>query len=230
VKLATVVIVAVRGFQAAWPPLAYSVTDEAQAKRLYATVTTYYVLLTGLIVAALVLLGRWIVDLLTAPAFADAYQALPWVGLGWALYGLFLVFVTIAGRARVTTRTFPAAAAGLVVNVLALVVLVDPLGIAGAGLALCASYVVMLAVAHLLTRRLFTVPFERGRLALLVTVIGGVAAAGELLLPTSGAAGFAARLAALAAIPLVLLAAGFLRPEERRALRRLAYSRRPPVL
>ena len=37
VKLATVVIVAVRGFQAAWPPLAYSVTDEAQAKRLYAT-------------------------------------------------------------------------------------------------------------------------------------------------------------------------------------------------
>jgi O-antigen/teichoic acid export membrane protein len=206
------------------------VTDETQAKRLYATVTTYYVLLTGLVVAALALLGRWIVDLLAAPAFADAYEALPWVGLGWALYGLFLVFVTIAGRARVTTRTFPAAAAGLAVNVLALIVLVDPLGIAGAGLALCASYVVMLAVAHLLTRRLFTVPFERGRLALLVTVIGGIAAAGELLLPTSGAAGFAARLAALAAIPLVLLAAGFLRPEERRALRHLAYSRRPPVL
>jgi O-antigen/teichoic acid export membrane protein len=230
VKLATVVIIAVRGFQAAWPPLAYSVTDEVQAKRLYATVTTYYVLLTGLVVAALALLGRWIVDLLAAPAFADAYEALPWVGLGWALYGLFLVFVTIAGRARVTTRTFPAAAAGLAVNMLALVVLVDPLGIAGAGLALCASYVVMLVVAHLLTRRLFTVPFERGRLALLVTVIGGIAAAGELLLPTSGAAGFAARLAALAAIPLVLLAAGFLRPEERRALRHLAYSRRPPVL
>jgi O-antigen/teichoic acid export membrane protein len=230
VKLATVVIVAVRGFQAAWPPLAYSVSDEAQAKRLYATVTTYYVLLTGLVVAALALLGRWIVDLLAAGAFADAYEALPWVGLGWALYGLFLVFVTIAGRARVTTRTFPAAAAGLAVNVLALVVLVGPLGIAGAGLALCASYLVMLVVAHLLTRRLFAVPFERGRLALLVGVIGAIAGGGELLLPTSGAAGFASRLAALAAIPLVLVAAGFLRPEERRALRRLGYSRRPPVL
>ena len=138
--------------------------------------------------------------------------------------------MTIAGRARVTTRTFPAAAAGLAVNVLALIVLVDPLGIAGAGLALCASYLVMLAVVHLLTRRLFTVPFERGRLALLVAVIGGIAAAGELLLPTSGGAGFGARVAALAAIPLVLLAAGFLRPEERAALRRLAYRRRPPVL
>jgi O-antigen/teichoic acid export membrane protein len=231
VKLATVVIIAVRGFQLAWPPLAYSVEDEGQAKRLYATVTTYYVLSTGLVVAALALLGRWIVDLLAADPFAEAHEALPWVGLGWALYGLFLVFVTIAGRARVTTRTFPAAAAGLVVNVVALVVLVDPLGIAGAGLALCASYLVMLVVAHLLTRGLFAVPFERGRLVLLVAVIGGIAAAGELLLPTEGAGGFASRLAALAAIPLVLVAVGFVRPEERRALRSLAaYRRRPPVL
>ena len=38
-----------------------------------------------------------------------AHEALPWVALGWALYGLFLVFVTLAGRAKVTTRTFPAA-------------------------------------------------------------------------------------------------------------------------
>ncbi len=231
VKLATIVIIAVRGFQAAWPPLAYSVTDEAQARRLYATVTTYYVLVTGLVVAGLTLLGRWIVDLLAADAFADAYEALPWVGLGWALYGLFLVFVTIAGRARVTTRTFPAAAAGLVVNVVALVVLVEPLGIAGAGIALCAAHLAMLLVAHLLTRRLFAVPFERGRLALLVAVIAGVAVAGELLLPDSGALGLGLRTLALAAIPLLLLAAGFLAPEEARRLRELArarpYSRRP---
>jgi O-antigen/teichoic acid export membrane protein len=227
VKLATVVIIAVRGFQAAWPPLAYSVTDEAEAKRLYATVTTYYVLVTGLVVAALALLGRWIVRLLAADPFADAHEALPWVGLGWALYGLFLVLVTIAGRAKVTTRTFPAAAAGLAVNVLALVVLVGPLGIAGAGIALCAAYVAMLLVMHVLTRQLFAVPFEAGRLTLLVAVVGGVAVAGELTLPSSGAAGLALRTLALAAIPPLLLAAGFLRPEEARRLRALRYSRRP---
>jgi hypothetical protein len=42
VKLATVVIVAVRGFQAAWPPLAYSIADEDEARHLYALVTTAY--------------------------------------------------------------------------------------------------------------------------------------------------------------------------------------------
>ena len=50
VKLATVVIVAVRAFGLAWPPLAYSVTDDDEARRLYATVTTWYVVIIGLVV------------------------------------------------------------------------------------------------------------------------------------------------------------------------------------
>jgi O-antigen/teichoic acid export membrane protein len=207
VKLATAVIVAVRGFQLAWPPLAYSLTDETEAGRVYAFVTTAYVVATGLVVAGITLLGRWIVRLLAADAFFEAHEALPWVALGWALYGLFLVFVTIAGRAKVTTRTFPAAAAGLVVNVVALVLLVGPLGIAGAGIALCAAYLVMLVVVHLLTRRLFHVPFEWRRLGTIVAIIGGISVAGELALPTAGPAGFAARSAAWAAIPLALLLA-----------------------
>jgi O-antigen/teichoic acid export membrane protein len=205
VKLATAVIVAVRGFQLAWPPLAYSLTDEREAGRVYAYVTTAYVLTTGLVVAGITLLGRWVVRLLAAPSFFAAHEALPWVALGWALYGLFLVFVTIAGRAKVTTRTFPAAAVGLAVNVLGLVVLVGPLGIAGAGIALCASYLVMLVVVHLLTRRLFAVPFDWPRLGKIVGITAGVSIAGEVLLPTAGLAGFTTRALALVAIPVLLL-------------------------
>jgi O-antigen/teichoic acid export membrane protein len=215
VKLATAVIVVVRGFQAAWPPLAYSVRDDAQAGRLYALVTTAYVAVTGLSVAAITLLGRWLVRLLAAPDYYAAHRALPWLALGWALYGLNLVFVTIAGRAKVTTRNFPAAAAGVLVNVVVLVALIPPLGIAGAGIALAAAYLVMLALIHVLTRRLFVVPFEWGRLGLLVGVLTGVTVGGELLLPDHGAAGLLSRAAALALIPAVLWAAGFVRPNER---------------
>lgn len=222
VKLATVVIVAVRGFQYAWPPLAYSVTDDGEAKRLYSRVTTYYVLATGLVVAAMVLLGRWVVRLLAAPAYYEAHTALPWLAFGWSLYGLLLVFVTIAGRAKVTTRTFPGAVAGLSVNVLVLIWLTGPLGIVGAGIALCAAYLVMLGIVHVLTRRVFAVPFEWGRLAVLAGVVGGAAVAGELLLPTYGWAGFVSRAAVAAAIPLVLLALGFLDPSERAGLRSLS--------
>jgi hypothetical protein len=74
---------------------------------------------------------------------------------------------------------------------------------------------------YALTRSLFHVPFEWGRLALVVLVAGGLATAGEVLLPTSGAGGFLARAAVLCAIPVVLLAAGFLRPGEADAVRRV---------
>jgi O-antigen/teichoic acid export membrane protein len=226
-KLATVVFVAVRGFQYAWPPLAYSVSDDDDAARLYSLVTTYYVLATGFVVTGVTLLGRWLVRLLSAPAFHGAYRALPWLALGWALYGLFLVFVVIAGRARVTTRNLPAAAAGLVVNIVCLVLLVPTLGIAGAGLALCAAYAVMLIVMYWLTRSLFRVGFEWSRLARLVLLLGGVAVAGELLLPTHGLAGLLERLVALALVPPALWALRFFTPREvargrellRRALR-----------
>jgi O-antigen/teichoic acid export membrane protein len=221
VKLATVVFVAVRGFQYAWPPLAYSVRDDAEAARLYSLVTTYYVLATGTVVTGVALLGRWLVRLLAAPKFYDAHLALPWLAFGWALYGLYLVFVVIAGRARMTVRVLPAAVLGLAVNVVGLVVLVPAWGIAGAGVALCAAYAAMLVAIYLLTRRLFSVGFEWGRLARLAAVLGGVAVAGELTLPTSGLVGLVTRAGALALVPVLLVASGFLRPGEVDAARGL---------
>lgn len=225
VKLATVVIVAVRAFQLAWPPLTYSIADVDEARRFYAAVTTWYVVAAGIVVAGLTLLGRWVVALLTTDrSYLDAHEALPFVALGWSLYGLVLVLTSIAGRAHATMRLLPATLAGLVLNVVLLGVLVEPVGIAGAGIALCGAYLAMLAVLHLLTRRLLAVPFEAGRLAGAVSICSSIAVLGELLLPTEGATGFVTRALALVAIPLLLLAIRFPRPEEmagaRRALQR----------
>ena len=221
VKLAGVVVFTVRAFQYAWPPLVYSIESDEEASRVYARITTYYVLFTGVVVAGLVLLGRWVVRLFADEKFFGAHEALPWVALGWALYGLFLVLVTMAGRAQVTIRNAPAALCGLAVNVALLALLVPPLGIAGAGIALAGAYIVMLVVMWALTRNLFPVAFEWGRLALLTGIAGGIAVAGELLLPTEGATGFVTRAAALAAIPAALYLARFFRPGELLAARRL---------
>ncbi len=234
IKLATAVIVAVRGFQLAWPPLAYSVEDDAQAGRLYARVASAYLVVTGVAVAGFVLLGRWVVRLLAAPSFYPAHEALPWLALGWALYGLYLLLVSIAGRAKVTIRTLPAAAGGLVVNVVVLVWLVPDLGIEGAAIALCVSYVAMLILLFALTRGVFRVPFEWGRIAGLVLVAGGLSVAGNLLLPTAGLDGFASRLAVFLLIPGALLVTRVVLPDELRrivaGLRALRQSRVPPTL
>lgn len=222
VKLAGVTAFVARAFQYSWPPLAYSIEDDAEASRFYALVATYYLAVTGWLVAGLLLLSRWFTRLLTGPRYFEAYTAVPWLALGWALYGLYVIFVVIAGRAGVMTRNFPAAAAGLAFNVLLLLALTPSLGIAGAGLALAGAYVVMLIVMRLLTRRLFHVAFEWRRIAQLALVLGGLAGAGELLLPTSGAVGFLTRALLALALPLVLGLTGFYRPEERALARTLA--------
>ena len=233
IKLATVVFVAVRGFQYAWPPLAYSIEDDEEAGRLYSLVTTYYALATGVVVCGVALLGRWMVRLLAAHRYIDAYKALPWLALGWALYGLYLVFVAISGRARVTSRNLPAALAGLAVNVILLVVLVPSsgagLGIAGAGIALCGAYTAMLLVMYALTRSLFRVGFEWGRLALLGAILAGVAVSGELLLPSHGIVGLLTRVAWLLLVPIALLTGRFFHPHEREQARRLVRDGRTRV-
>jgi O-antigen/teichoic acid export membrane protein len=225
IKLATVVFVAVRGFQYAWPPLAYSIETDEEAGRLYALVTTYYVLATGAVVCGVALLGRWMVRLLAAPQFFGAYKALPWLALGWSLYGLYLVLVAISGRARVTSRNFPAAATGLAVNVALLALLVPAggagLGIAGAGIALCGAYVAMLAVLYALTRNLFSVGFEWARLAQLAAILLAVAVSGELLLPSHGPLGLLTRLAWLGLLPAALVLSRFFHPHERDGARAL---------
>jgi O-antigen/teichoic acid export membrane protein len=233
IKLATVVFVAVRGFQYAWPPLAYSIDSDEEASRLYSLVTTYYALATGVVVCAVALLGRWIVRLLAAHEYFGAYRALPWLALGWALYGLYLVFVAIAGRARVTSRNFPAAAAGLAVNIALLLLLVPHsgagLGIAGAGIALCGAYVAMLIVMYALTRSLFKVGFEWLRLGKLAAILAGVAVSGELLLPSHGLVGLVLRAAWLAFVPVALALTRFFHPHERAQARVLVADARGRV-
>ncbi len=225
-QLATVVFVFVRGFQYAWPPLAYSIKHDREAARLYSIVSTYFVLGTGVVIAAVTLLGRWIVRLLAAPEYFGAHTALPWLALAWALYGLYQVMIVITGRARATSRNLPAALAGLATNIVLLLLLVPAsgagLGIAGAGIALCGAYVVMLAIMHLLTRRLFAVRFEWLRLAVLGATLAGVAVSGELLLPTHGLEGLLLRVAWLALIPLILIATRFFSPSERVQVRAAA--------
>ena len=130
------------------------------------------------------------------------------------MYGLWVVLLVIAGRAKVTSRNLPAALAGLITNVVLLVLLVPPLGIAGAGIALCGAYVVMLGVMHVLVRRAFRADFEWRRLAQIILIMGGLTAAGDLALPTSGVVGFITRGLVLAAIPPVLYATGFAHRQE----------------
>jgi len=223
VKFAQGVNVLVRGFQLAWPPLAYSIRDDGEARRTYAAVVTWFTAGCAFVVAGMWLLSRWIVRALAAPKFFDSYEAIGLVATGVTLYALYMVLVVILGRTGRTEFNFPATAAALAANIALNLALVPPLGIVGAGLALVASYLVVLVLMYGFTQRLFSVPYEWGRLARIVLVSALLVGGGELLLPTDGFGGLAARIAVWLAYPLALLAVGFFTRDERTWLARLRH-------
>jgi len=221
VKFAQGINVLVRGFQLAWPPLAYSIRDDGEARRAYATVVTLFTAGCAFVVAGMWLLSRWIVRALADPKFFDSYEVIGLISTAVTLYALYLVLVVILGRTGRTEFNLPAAIGALVVNVALNLVLVPPLGIVGAGLALVASYLVVLGLMYAFTQRLFPVPYEWGRLLRVVLTVAAIVGLAELLVPTDGLDGLLLRAVLLAVYPLMLWATGFFSDEERRWISRL---------
>ena len=220
-KFSQAIQIIVRGFQLAWPPLAYSITDDEEARKVYATVLTAFVALCSFIVLGMWLEARWIVRILAAPAFFDSYQAVGLLALGAALYGVYLTQVVILGRTGRTEFNFPATIAATIANVGLNLLLVPPYGIAGAGVALCLSYLVVIVLMHRFTKRLFAVPWQWRRIGVIVGVGAALLVGGELLLPTEGIIGLLSRALVWLAYPLAVWFGGALDAAERDRLAEL---------
>jgi O-antigen/teichoic acid export membrane protein len=223
VKFAQAVNVLVRGFQLAWPPLAYSIRDDDEARVFYARVVTLFVAGCAFVVTGMWLFSRWFARVLATPEFFDSWEAVGLLSTAVTLYALYLVLVVILGRTGRTGFNLPATLAALVVNIALNLALVPSLGIVGAGIALVASYLVVLALMYVFTQRLFPVPYEWGRLTRVVLTSAVLVGLGELVMPTAGFGGFVGRAALFAAYPLALLASGFFTSGERAWLARLRH-------
>jgi O-antigen/teichoic acid export membrane protein len=225
VKFAQAVNVLVRGFQLAWPPLAYSIRDDDEARRTYATVITLFLAGCTWLVVGLWLLAEFLLRFFAAPKFFDAYEVVGLIAAAVTLYALYMVMVVILGRTGRTEYNLPAALAALVSNVALNLILVPSLGIVGAGLALVASYLIVIVLMYGFTQRLFPVPYEWGRLARVLFAAAALVGLGELALPASGFGGLVGRLALALLYPPLLLLLGFFTAEERGWLARLRHPR-----
>src|SRR5829696_464659 len=90
VGLAEAVNVLVRGFQLAWPPLAYSIRDDDDARHAYAAVVTWFVAGCAFVVTGMWLLSRWLARAFAAPEFFESYEAVGLITVGVTLYALYM--------------------------------------------------------------------------------------------------------------------------------------------
>jgi O-antigen/teichoic acid export membrane protein len=155
----------ISGFEYAWTPFFLGVMKEPDAKRIYATVSTYVVAVLVLLGGGLCVIAPDLVRLVTAPAFHAASAVTPWIALGVMFQGFYItgsIGLVITKR----TRFYPLATGiAAAVSVGANALLVPRHGMLGAAWANALAYGTLTLVTTTLSWRAYPIPYEWSRLA-----------------------------------------------------------------
>ncbi|CAN5290113.1 oligosaccharide flippase family protein [soil metagenome] len=213
VRIASAMVLLLSAFRLAWPAFAYSIEDDAEARRTYAYVLTYLVLVTTWVATGLTLLSPWIVDWLAAPSFARASQVVGPLTFAAVAFGGYIVVAIGVGRARRTQFNWVVTGAAAAVNIALNLILIPPYEMMGAAVATIAAYATMFVGMSWWAQRAYRVPYQWRRVLTAALAGAGLAVAGKLI-----GGGLPVALALALAYPLALLPLGFYLPAERRAI------------
>jgi O-antigen/teichoic acid export membrane protein len=213
VRIASAMVLLLTAFRLAWPAFAYSIEDEGVARRTYAYVLPYLVLVTTWVATALALLSPWIVDWIAAPAFHESSRVVGPLAFAAVAFGAYIVVAIGVGRSRRTQFNWVVTGAAAAANIALNLLLIPSYGMMGAAVATIAAYTTMFVGMAWWSQRIYPVPYQWRR----VTTAAG---AGIALVAVGKLAGGGLPVAFLLALayPLALFLLGFYLPAERKAI------------
>jgi O-antigen/teichoic acid export membrane protein len=214
VRIASALVLLLTAFRLAWPAFAYSIEDDAAARRTYAYVLTYLVVVTTWVATGLALLSPWIVRWITSkPDYESASRVVGPLAFSTVAFAGYMVVAIGVGRSRRTQFNWVVTGAAAIVNIGLNLLLIPPYGMMGAAIATIAAYTTMFVGMAWWSQRIYPVAYQWRRVAT-------AAAAGVVLVTVGKLAGGGLPVAALLALayPLALLPLGFYLPSERRAI------------
>ncbi|MGH3008609.1 MAG: oligosaccharide flippase family protein [Gaiellaceae bacterium] len=215
-KISSAMVLLFTAFQIAWPAFAYSIEDEKEAKRAYAYVLTYLMLLAAWAAIGLSLFAPWIVHIARKPGYWPAATAIPALAYSAVFFAGFTVVTIATGRVRQTKFNWIAAAAAAALNFGLNFWLIPAYGMLGAAYATLAAYVLLMVIRTWNAQKLYPVAYQWRRVAIILLAAGALTGVGEAFRHSLPLA-FALTLA----YPLLLAPLGFYLPAERKRLRRL---------
>ena len=214
VRIASALVLLLTAFRLAWPAFAYSIDDDAAARRTYAYVLTYLVVVTTWVATGLALLSPWIVRWITSkPDYESASRVVGPLAFSTVAFAGYMVVAIGVGRSRRTQFNWVVTGAAAMVNIVLNLILIPPYGMMGAAIATIAAYTTMFLGMAWWSQRIYPVAYQWRR-------VGTAAAAGVALVAVGKLAGGGLPVAVVLALayPVALLPLGFYLPSERRAI------------
>jgi O-antigen/teichoic acid export membrane protein len=212
-RIASAMALLLTAFRLAWPAFAYSIEDDAEAKRTYSFVLTYLVAITTWVALGLGLLAPWLVRLIAAPAFAESADVVGPLAFAVVPFAGYVVLAIGIGRMRRTQFNWVVTGAAAIVNVALNLLLIPPYGMMGAAIATIAAFSTMFVGMTWWAQRIYPVAYQWRRVVTAAGVGVALFAVGKLV-----GGGLPVALALSLAYPVALLATGFYLPVERRVI------------
>jgi O-antigen/teichoic acid export membrane protein len=209
-RVASAMVLLLTAFRMAWPAFAYSIEDDAEARRTYAFVLTYLVFITSWVALALALLAPWIVEVLSSnSAFDEGARVVAILAFAKAAYAAYIVMAIGVGRAKRTQFNWAVTGVAAAVNIGLNLLLVPSFGMFGSAAATAAAFAVLFLGMTWYAQRVYPVPYQWRRVITAAAAAIGLAVLGGMLDPPLPVA-----LALAASYPLVLFPLGFYLPTE----------------
>src|SRR3954468_2879089 len=160
VKIASVITFVMIAFRTAWPAFAYSIEEEHEAKRTYAFVLTYLLAFASWVSLALGALAPWWTNLLTAPQYRRASEAVALLAFAGAIYAGYTVLAIGSGRARRTQLNWVVTGFGAAVNVALNFWLIPAYGMVGAAVSTLVAYVALFVGMTIYAQSVYPVAYQ----------------------------------------------------------------------
>jgi O-antigen/teichoic acid export membrane protein len=220
-KFGTLMLLLVTAFRTAWQPFFLKVAGQADAKKIYGRVMTYYVLGAATVVLAGGLFIEYLVKIpifgqstILGKAYWGGVRIIPLILLSYMFYGIYInlmVGIYIMKKSEWMVLFTGLAA---VVNIGSNFYLMPHYGLMGAALAAVLAYLVMTISIYIANQKIYPIAYEYKRLSIIL----GYLLAG-LILYYFFPVNIYLRILIIAAIPLVLVLSNFFNSEEKVYLR-----------
>jgi O-antigen/teichoic acid export membrane protein len=222
-RYSNIVFVAVVAFRLGWPQWHYSWLNTDRHPTMVARGANYYFFFLGFLASVVSL---WILPLfrvLMPPEYWEATVAVPPLALAAVAGGAYTVVVVSFQVTKRMRMLLPVTAVGAAIGVALYFLLVPPFSFEGAAWGTAAAMAALTAIAGVVGRRIYAIPWDLRRLVTVLAVTIAVAVAAVFLDARAPyAASLAARGALTLAYPAVLVALGFFTARDLERARQIA--------
>lgn len=167
-RVGVMMMLVVSSFQLAWPAIFFPIARRQDGPRTFARLFEFFMLGVCIFGLGLAVFARDLLELLATRSYVAGARVVPLLVASYVLYGVYY-FTAIGVQVRKKTFYLPLGiGVAAAINLLLGLAMVPRTGMMGAAVAKVVAYAVLAVVMGGISQRLYWVPYDAGRFALLL--------------------------------------------------------------